>query len=49
MKIARIISLTLGLLIPVAAVASPTVRKAAPCCPGACCPDCPFCPSGVAH
>jgi hypothetical protein len=47
MKIIRAISLTIAMLIPVAAIASPAVR--ADCCPSSCCPGCPFCPSGLHH
>jgi hypothetical protein len=47
MKIIRAISLAIAFLVPVAAIASPTVRAAAPCCTSGCCPDCPFCPSGL--
>ena len=49
MKIIRAISLTIAFLIPAAAIASPAVRAAVPCCPSGCCPDCPFCPSGLHH
>jgi hypothetical protein len=49
MKVIRTLSLAIALLIPVAAIASPTVRGAAACCPGECCPHCPFCPSGLHH
>jgi len=46
MKLLRAISIAISILLPAAAVASPTVRAAAPCCAsGHCCPDCPFCPS----
>jgi hypothetical protein len=47
MKLVRAISIAFALLVPVAAVASPTVRAEAPCCAGGhnCCPGCPFCPS----
>jgi hypothetical protein len=46
MKIIRAISIAFTLLVPVAALASPTVRAEAPCCAGGhCCPGCPFCPS----
>jgi hypothetical protein len=41
MKIIRTISLAIALLIPVAAIASPSVRAA--CCDSACCPGCPLC------
>ena len=47
MKILRAVSLAIAFLVPVAAIASPAVRAAAVCCPGDCCPDCPFCPSGL--
>jgi hypothetical protein len=44
MKMIRAIALCL--LVPVAAIASPTVRAQAPCCvSGHCCPHCPLCPS----
>jgi len=49
MKIIRAISLAICLFVPVAAIASPAVRAAAPCCTEGCCPDCPFCPSHVMH
>lgn len=46
MKLLRAVSLAISFLIPAAAIASPTVRAAAPCCAsGHCCPHCPFCPS----
>ena len=46
MKILRAIGIAVTLLVPVAAIASPSVRAAMPCCTsGHCCPDCPFCPS----
>jgi hypothetical protein len=49
MKIIRAVSLTLAFLFPVAAIASPAVRAPAQCCMmnSDCCPDCPFCPSGL--
>jgi hypothetical protein len=48
MKIIRTISIAFALLVPAAAIASPTVRAQAPCCAGGhCCPGCPFCPSGL--
>ena len=50
MKIIRALSLAAAFLVPVAAVASPAVRAAAPCCTDSgCCPDCPFCPSNAHH
>jgi hypothetical protein len=49
MKIIRALSLAIAFLTPIAALASPTVRKAAPCCTSGCCPDCPACPSGLHH
>jgi len=49
MKIIRAVSLAVAFLIPAAAIASPAVRAAVPCCPSGCCPDCPFCPSGLHH
>ena len=46
MKIIRAISIAFTLLVPLAALASPTVRAEAPCCTGHhCCPGCPLCPS----
>jgi hypothetical protein len=49
MKIIRAISLTIAMLVPVAAIASPTVR-ATSCCPGLCChAGCPFCPANAHH
>ena len=46
MKIIRAISIAFTLLVPVAALASSTVRAEAPCCVGGhCCPHCPLCPS----
>jgi hypothetical protein len=45
MKLIRIISLAVAFALPVAAFASPPVQ--ASCCPGHCCPGCPFCPSGL--
>jgi hypothetical protein len=48
MKLLRALSLAITILVPVAAIASPTVRAAVPCCTGGhCCPGCPFCPSGL--
>jgi hypothetical protein len=41
MKIIRTISLAIAFLLPVAAIASPSVRAA--CCDSACCPGCPLC------
>jgi hypothetical protein len=46
MKLFRAFSIAIAILVPAAAIASPAVRAATPCCMnGNCCPDCPFCPS----
>jgi hypothetical protein len=45
MQIIKALSLTIAFLVPVAALAAPSLgeRGSAPdCCP--CCPDCPDCP-----
>jgi hypothetical protein len=48
MKIIRAISLAFAILVPTAAIASPAVRApVSRCCPGVCCPDCPFCPNNL--
>jgi hypothetical protein len=44
MKIIRAIAIAFSLFVPIAAIASPSVRAQAPCCTSGCCPDCPFCP-----
>jgi len=47
MKLIRLLSLTFALLVPVTAIASPTVRAETPaCCTGGgdCCDHCPACP-----
>jgi hypothetical protein len=49
MKLVRAFAIAIAVLIPVAAIASPTVR--ASCCTGSgdCCPDCPFCLLAAHH
>ena len=50
MRIIKALSLTLAFLIPVAALAAPSLGErcsdpdCCPCCPD--CPDCPHCPHG---
>jgi hypothetical protein len=42
MKILRAIAIALAVVVPVAALASPSLR--ASCCGSSCCPNCPLCP-----
>src|SRR5215831_4325647 len=44
MRIIHALSLTIALLLPVAAYAAPTLHQLAGCCPCPDCPDCPHCP-----
>jgi hypothetical protein len=46
MKIFRTITLLISLALPALALAGPAAHLPG-CCDGSCCPDCPFCPSGL--